>query len=117
MIRVISFIISLIVALSISTSVEASDGTVVLRPDSNSILINGGRAPARRTAVYLTVTGHAMECPSMFVGCALILLSKDEVVYEQVITGKTIRIPDSLHGTFEIQIDYGNCVYSGVIDL
>lgn len=50
-------------------------------------------------------------------GCVLQLVQNDEVVYSTIITSDIVELPESLSGTYELQIIRGNYCFWADIEL
>lgn len=106
--------IMLLFATNITTML-AED--VILHPTTSHEQGNKHKTPA--APIYVDQEGLTLTFDASCIGCPITLLDEDEnIVFTAIVDAEGIvNLPDSLSGTFELQLERGGIIFVGGIEL
>lgn len=106
--------IMLLFATNITTMLG---GDVILNPTSSHEQGNKPKMPA--APIHADQDGFTITFGEGCIGCPITLFDEDEnIVFTAIVNAEGIvNLPDSLSGTFELQLERGSITFVGEIEL
>lgn len=108
--------IMLLFATNITTMY--ADDPVILNP-TGSDPFQGNKHRTLTEPIYAYYEGFTLTFDTSCIGCPVTLLDEDEnIVFTAVVNAEGIvNLPDTLSGTFELQLERGGIIFVGEIVL
>ena len=114
------FIAIMLLLLASLSSLRAEDKPVILHPSSTTHGAGQGKKP--RTPAYVPevyIDGHVLSFEESCIGCPITIIDENEnTVFSAIVDEDGIvTLPDSLTGTFVLELEWGSIIFEGEIEL
>ena len=112
--------IAIMLLLATNITTMFADEPVILNPHGNG---NGANNPDKHRNPILVpeayIDGYTLTFDTSCIGCPITLLDEDEnIVFTAIVNAEGIvNLPDTLSGTFELQLERGGIIFVGEIEL